>query len=147
MSEPPKRFFHALSILLIVAIVSPAWAQEVSPKLLQMAMEAYQQQQEEQSQPQILRPARVDPKLVGKKVVVRTRDGRILAGKLLEVEPDFLLLRWGRRTEQLSLREVFSVEKQPLNKWKIAVIVYVVVATVTVLTVDYRTQRRSYLTN
>lgn len=128
-----KLLRQIVSIVIVFLLVTPVWAQEVSPEFLQIAIEAYQQRNPQHAE--ALLQAKVDPKLVGKKVVVRTRDGRILAGKLLEVEPDLLLLRLGRRTEQLSLREVFSVEKQPLNKWKIAVIVYVVVATVTVLTV------------
>lgn len=56
--------------------------------------------------------AHVDPKLLKKKVVVRCHDGRMYKGKLIELTPDLLGLRMGKRTERIALTEVAGVERQ-----------------------------------
>ncbi len=105
-----RVFSCFLSVVLVLLLASPAWAQEVSPGLLKIAIEAYQQQRE---QPELLPRAKVDPKLVGKKVKVHCRDGRIYEGKLVELTRELLRIDGNGRLETVSLGEVSSVSGQP----------------------------------
>ena len=132
-----RRVVAALLVVLLGTPASGAWAQQLSPALLQAAQEACRQQQQEE--PKILPLAKVDPKLVGKKVVVHCRDGRIYKGKLLDLERDSLRLRVGKRTQQLSLSEVATVvEAQPCYRGvlKIAIIAGAIVAALAILAAE-----------
>ncbi len=106
------RTFRAfVSIVPVLVLATQAWAQEVSPALSRAVAEAYQQEQEKQ--PEILPPAQVDLKLVGKKVVIYCWDGRVYKGKLLDLASDHLSVRTRRRgVQELSLTEVTTVEQQ-----------------------------------
>ncbi|MCH6553661.1 MAG: hypothetical protein IH789_09260 [Acidobacteria bacterium] len=100
-----------MSVAVLLATVPQVAPPEVSPALLQAVEEAYQQQQQEE--PQILPPAQVDLKLVGKKVVIYCWDGRVYKGKLLDLASDHLSVRTRRRgVQELSLIEVTTVEQQ-----------------------------------
>lgn len=86
--------------------------------------------QEPAAKPEL--PARVDPGLVKKKVVVYFRDGRVYKGKLVELTDDFLRLKMNGRTERIALTEVARVDRQPRN-WLAVAIVAAVAGPVLVL--------------
>lgn len=56
--------------------------------------------------------ASVNPRLVGKKVVVYMHDGTTHKGKLLELTDDFLRLKMGKPTEKIPLKDIARVERQ-----------------------------------
>jgi len=123
---------YFLIVILAVGLVIQSAAQQVSPALLKAAQEAYQQQQREQ--PQILARVKVDPKLVGKKVIVYTRDGKVLKGKLVQLGSDSMRLRIPSedRIEELPLNNIAWVERQPASS-KPALTVLAVVATIAII--------------
>ena len=107
-----SRFHSACFLFLSTCLVFPSIvrAQEVSPELLQMALDAYRQQQEERQDPEILPAIKVDPKLVGKKVVVLDRRGRHHRGELLEVGKVALSLAVAGDVVKIPIAEVASIK-------------------------------------
>jgi hypothetical protein len=116
-----RRLARPLSLTLALVLASPVAAQEVSPALLQAAWEAYQQEQHKKAQ--ILSPVQVDPKLVGKKVVVYYLDGRVKKGQLAEVVSGMIRLKVGKSVEEIFLDQVSRVEKQTGKAWRNAMII------------------------
>jgi len=112
----------------------------LSPLLLSAAKQAYKARHEtypsilpaayvrqpasngEEQKPGELPPTRVDPQLVGKKVLVHCRDARLYKGKLLELDADFIRVQIATGIEHLSLTDIALVERQPgLSKAWVAV--------------------------
>jgi len=119
-----KVFGRPLSLVLALSLASPLTAQDVSPALLQAALEAYQQGQ--QKKPEILPLAQVDPNLVGKKVVVYYHDGRQERGKLLQLTAEKIQLQTRAGAHEIPLAEVGSVQKQPSRAGRNAMIIWLV---------------------
>ncbi len=126
-----QTFVAFVSVALVFVLATQVWAQEVSPALSRAVAEAYQQEQEKQ--PEILPPAQVDLKLVGKKVVIYCWDGRVYKGKLLDLASDHLSVRTRRRgVQELSLTEVTTVEQESRARraWRALKITGIVVGVV-----------------
>ncbi len=130
-SRRVENFSPILCVALMIALGPTGWAQEVSPALLQAARASYQQEQ--QAEPELLAAAKVDPKLVGKKVEVHYRDGRTVKGKLVELGPDFLRLESHGQIEEIPFSEVSSVSQRKGTARKAWIIVGVSAAAVGVL--------------
>lgn len=115
---------RALARVLVFLLALPAGSQEVTPVLPERSLDASAQEQENEAER--LSPLRVDPKLVGKKVVVYCRDGRAYQGKLLELTPTSLRLGIDNRVQELAYNEVGAVQRKQQNIWKTIFILNVV---------------------
>ena len=115
-----------VSIVPVLVLATQAWAQEVSPALLQAVEEAYQQQQQEE--PQILpriaptqKPLQgVSPSAwdalyqlqVGDRVFCRTRDGATHRGRFRAFSSESITLKIGRREVGFRREQVVSVRRR-----------------------------------
>jgi len=111
-----------LVVTLALAFGLQASPQDVSPRLLEAAREAYQQQQ--QRQPEILTPAQVQPQVppisetdwnnlrqlrVGARIAVKTKDNIRHSGEFLAYSEEAISLRKGKREVGYRRQEVVRV--------------------------------------
>ncbi len=121
------RTFRAfVSIVPVLVLATQAWAQEVSPALLQAAAEAYQQAKQQQlklrplisplQKPgQIPLPSDWDALYqlqVGDRVLCRTRDGISHRGRFRAFSSESITLKIGRREVGFRREQVVSVRRR-----------------------------------
>jgi len=128
-----RRVVAALLVILLATPALPAWAQEVSPALLRAAREAYQQEQQKQSE--MLAPALAQPQApapsesdwnnlrqlrVGERIAVKTKDNITHTGDFVAYSDEAISLREGKREVAYRREEVLGVSllgARKRSKW------------------------------